>query len=46
MLLDYAITYPNAIIHYKDSNMVLRVDSDTTYFTMTEARSFMMDISI
>ena len=26
MLLDYAATYPNAIIQYKASNMVLHVD--------------------
>ena len=29
MLLDYAATYPNAILRYKDSDMVLHVDSDT-----------------
>ena len=39
MLLDYAATYPNAIIHYKDSNMVLHMDSDAAYITMLEARS-------
>ena len=39
MLLDYASTYPNAIICYKDSNMVLHVDSDVEYLIMPEARS-------
>ena len=28
MLLDYAATYPNAILHYKSSDMVLHVNSD------------------
>ena len=39
MLLDYSATYPNEIIRYKTSNMVLHVDSDAEYVTMTEARS-------
>ena len=30
MLLYYAATYTNAILHYKASDMVLHVDSDTT----------------
>ena len=39
MLLDYAATYPNVVIRYKVSNMVLHVDSDLAYITMPEARS-------
>ena len=39
MLLDYAATYPNPIIRFKASNMVLHVDSGTEYLTMPEARS-------
>ena len=39
MLLDFAATYLNSIIHYKASNMVLHVDSYAAYITMTEARS-------
>ena len=40
MLLDYAATYLNAIIHYKVSSMVLHVDSETAYLTMPEAQSW------
>ena len=39
MLLDYASTYSNVILRYKDSDMVLHVDSDSAYLTMPEARS-------
>ena len=39
MLLDYAVTYPNEILRYKASDMVLYVDSDAEDLTMTEARS-------
>ena len=39
MLLDYAVTYQNVILQYKDSDMVLHVDSDAAYLTMPEARS-------
>ena len=39
LLLDYAATYPNAIIRYKVRNMVLHVDSYLAYLTMSEARS-------
>ena len=38
MLLDYIATYPNTIIHYKEINMFLHVDSDAKYITMPEAR--------
>ena len=40
MLLDYSPTYPNAIIRYKSSNMVLHLDSDAAYLTMTGSRGF------
>ena len=36
--LDYAATYPNAILRNKSSDMVLHVDSDIAYITMPEAR--------
>ena len=39
ILLDYAATYPNAILCYKDSNMELHMDSDAAYLTIPEARS-------
>ena len=38
MLLDYAEIYLNAILCYKTSDMVLHVDPDTAYLTITEAR--------
>ena len=38
MLLDYATTYPNAIVHYKANNMFLHADSDAAHVTITEAR--------
>ena len=40
MLLDYAETYPNEVICYKASNMVLHVDSDMVYLTIPEATRF------
>ena len=43
MLLDYAATHTNKIIRCKASNMVLHVDSNTAYLTMTEARSCYAD---
>ena len=39
MLLDYAAMYPDIILRYKSSNMVLQVDSDAAYLTMSEART-------
>ena len=39
MLIDYAATYPNAVIQYHASNMFLRVDYDAEYITMLEAQS-------
>ena len=40
MLLYYSTTYPNSIIQYKYINVVLHMDSDAAYITMSEARSF------
>ena len=40
MLLDYAEMYPNAICPYKSSDMVLHVDLDAAYLTMTDARTY------
>ena len=37
--LDYAATYPNSIIQYHESKMVLNIDSDAAYLVMPEARS-------
>ena len=39
MLIDYSATYSNAILTYKASDMVLHIDSDASYTTITEARS-------
>ena len=38
-LLNYAHTYPNAEIIYRQSDMILRVDSDAAYLVAPEARS-------
>ena len=40
MLLDYASTYPNAVIQYHASDIVLHVDSDTSYLVIPYARIF------
>ena len=32
-LLDYAATNPSAIIQYKDSDMILHIDSDASYLS-------------
>ncbi len=37
--MDYAATHPNAIITYKESNMVLAGHSDASYMLETNARS-------
>jgi hypothetical protein len=39
MLLDYAATYPLAIIRYHASDMALNVDTDAAYLVMPNARS-------
>ena len=38
-LLDYATTYPNAILTYHASDMVLSIHSDASYLTAPKARS-------
>jgi hypothetical protein len=38
-LLDYAATYPNAVIRYHASQMVLHVDTDAAYLVLPHARS-------
>jgi hypothetical protein len=37
--MDYAATYPMAIIRYFASDMILHVDSDVTYLVLPKARS-------
>ncbi len=39
MLLDYAATYPLAIIRYHASDMILHVDTDAAYLVLPNARS-------
>ena len=39
MLLDYARTYPNAVLRFKRSDMILHVDSDAAYLVQPNARS-------
>jgi hypothetical protein len=39
MLMDYAATYPLAIIRYFASDMVLHIDSDAAYLVLPNARS-------
>ena len=39
MLLDYAATYPEAIIRYFTSDMVLHIDSDAAYLVQKNTRS-------
>ena len=38
-LLDYAATYPNAIIRYNASQMIIRINSDASYHSDPESRS-------
>ena len=38
-LLDYMSTFPNAAIHYSDSDMVLHIDSGASYLSLPHARS-------
>jgi hypothetical protein len=38
-LMDYFATYPNAILKYFVSNMVLKIHSDAGYLNKSEARS-------
>jgi hypothetical protein len=39
MLMDYLHTYPNAIIRYHASNMILKITSDAAYLVQPKARS-------
>ena len=39
MLLDYLSTYPNAVIRFHSSPMVLHVDTDAAYLVAKKARS-------
>ena len=39
MLLDYANTYPNSIVRFHASDMILHVDSDAAYLVQEKARS-------
>jgi hypothetical protein len=39
MLMDYGHTYPNAIVRYYASDMILHVDSDAAYLVLPNARS-------
>ena len=38
-LLDYAATYPDTVIRYRASDMILRVESDTVYGVAPKACS-------
>jgi len=38
-LLDYAATYPNAVIRYYASDMILHAESDAAYLVLPKARS-------
>jgi hypothetical protein len=38
-LLDYAATYPSAVIRYHASQMILHVDTDAAYLVLPKARS-------
>ena len=40
ILIEYASTYPNAILSYEASDIFLHVDSDPAYLTMPDSRSF------
>ena len=39
MLMDYAHTYPDAIIRYHASDMQLYIDSDAAYLVLPNAQS-------
>ena len=38
-LLDYAATYPEAVVRYHASDMILNIDSDAAYLVLPKARS-------
>ena len=39
MLMDYLTTYPDAILRFTKSDMILYVDSDAAYLVLPQARS-------
>jgi hypothetical protein len=39
MLMDYIHTYPNAVIHYHASDMILKITSDAAYLVLPRAGS-------
>ena len=39
MLMDYLDTYPNAVLQFSKSDMILYVDSDAAYLVLPKARS-------
>ena len=39
MLLDYMSTYPNAVLRFYKSGMILHIDSDAAYLVLPNARS-------
>jgi hypothetical protein len=39
MLMDYLHTYPNAVIRYHASDMILKITSDAAYLVQPKARS-------
>ena len=38
-LLDYLATYPDAIVHFNASDMILKVHSDASYLSESDAQS-------
>ena len=38
-LLDYLVTYPDVILRYYASDMILKVDSDSAYLVLPKVRS-------
>ena len=44
-LLDYCATHPDATLQYKASGMILRVHSDASYFSESQARIRVGDFS-
>ena len=38
-LLDYAATYPEAVVRFHATDMILNVDSDAAYLVLPKARS-------
>jgi hypothetical protein len=38
-MLDYLATHPDATIRYHTSNMILHIDSDASYLSVSNARS-------